>query len=65
MNNECMIILTGGNLIYFKTYWDKAELAFSEFLRVLEDNMINIDNMHFELCVLMNSEQEVIDEMTL
>ncbi len=62
--NELMIVLEGGQWIYFPTEEEKADVAFKEFCEKSEMLGINYDNLKFDHIVLRDPKYKDIDSLS-
>lgn len=63
--NELMVILRGGDYLYFKTACKQADKAFDDFLEACEAVRINVDNIDFFEAVLRSEDGKDIDSVKL
>jgi len=63
--NELMIVIKGGQWIYYTTACKTAESALREFNTALSATGINIDNVIVEKVVLRDGNQNDIDSLKL
>ena len=63
MQNELMVLFSGGNYIYRKTHKHTVKTALTEFFQVCSDHDMNFDNMKLEGAVLRDENYNTIDEI--
>lgn len=59
--NELMIVLEGGQWIYFSTNQATADKAFQAFNEACDSIGLNLDNVDVRKAILRDSEGRVID----